>query len=54
MRHICKIEKLEIRAVIKYFCKKGMPLKGINEDFMETLGQESSSYSTVKKNEQHS
>ena len=49
MRHICKMEKLEIRAVIKYFCKKGMPLKGINEDFMETLGQESPSYSTVNK-----
>ena len=49
MRHICKMEKLEIRAVIKYFCKKGMPLKGINEDFMETLGQESPSYSTLKK-----
>ena len=42
MRHICKMEKLEIRAVIKYFCKKGMPSKEIHEDFMETL-------STVKK-----
>ena len=28
MRHICKMEKLEIRAVIKYFCKKGMPPMG--------------------------
>ena len=36
------MEKLEIRAVIKYFCKKGMPPKGIHKDFMETL-------STVKK-----
>ena len=35
MRHICKMEKLEIRAVIKYFCKKGMPPKEIHEDFME-------------------
>ena len=42
-----RMEKLEIRAVIKYFCKKGMPLKGINEDFMETLG--SPFYSRVKK-----
>ena len=30
------MEKLEIRAVIKYFCKKGMPPKEINADFMET------------------
>ena len=43
------MEKLEIRAVIKYFCKKGMPTKEIHEDFMETLGKESPSYSTVKK-----
>ena len=42
------MEKLEIRAVIKYFCKKGMPPKEIHEDFMETLGKESP-YSTVKK-----
>ena len=29
VRHIahCKMEKLEIRAVIKYFCRKGMHLK---------------------------
>ena len=49
MRHICKMEKLEMRAVIKYFCKKGMPPKEIHEGFMETLGKESPSYSTVKK-----
>ena len=30
VRHICKMEKLEIRAVIKYFCKKGMPPKEIH------------------------
>ena len=41
MQHNCKMEKLEIRAVIKYFCKKGMPLKNFHEDFMETLGKES-------------
>ena len=39
----------EIRAVIKYFCKKGMSLKEIHEDTMETLEKESPSYSTVKK-----
>ena len=49
MRHICKTEKLEIKAVNKYFCKKGMSLKEIHEDFMETFGKESPSYSTVKK-----
>ena len=43
------MEKLEIRAVIKYFCKKWMPPKEIHEDFMETLGKESPSYSTVKQ-----
>ena len=45
MWHICKMEQLEIKAVIKKFCKKRMP----HEDFMETLGKESPSYSTVKK-----
>ena len=49
VRHIYKMENLEIRAIIKYFCKKGMPPKEIHEDFMETLGKESPSYSTVKK-----
>ena len=42
------MEKLEIRAVINYICKKGMPLKKIHEDFMETLGKESPFYSTAK------
>ena len=45
---MCKMEKLEIRAVIKYFFKKGMPPKKIHEGFMETLGKKSPSYSTVK------
>ena len=49
MPHICKMEKLEIRAVIKYFCKKGMPPKEIHENFMQSLGKEFPSYSTVKK-----
>ena len=49
VRHFCKMEILEIRAVIKYFCKKGMLPKKIHEDFMETLWKESPSYSTVKK-----
>ena len=48
MRHICKMEKLEIRADIKYFCKKGKPPKEIHEDFVETLGKESPSHSSEK------
>ena len=48
VRHICKMEIFEIRAVIKYFCKKGIPPKEIHEDFMETFGKESPSYRTVK------
>ena len=48
VRHICKMKKLEIRAVIKYLCRKGMPPKGIHEYFMEPLGKESPSYSTMK------
>ena len=43
------METLEIGAVIKYFCKKGMPPKETHEDLMETLGKESHSYSTVIK-----
>ena len=49
MRCICKMEKLKIRWVTKYFCKKGMPPKEIHEDFMETRGKELPSYSTLKK-----
>ena len=38
-----------MRAVIKYLCKKGNTPKEIHEDFMKTFGNESPSYSTVKK-----
>ena len=48
MTHL-QIKKLEIIAVIKYSCKKGIPPKEIHEDFMEALWKESPSYSTVKK-----
>jgi hypothetical protein len=41
------MEKVEIRAVIKYLCKKGMSPKEIHEDFIDTLGKVSPSYSTV-------
>ena len=49
MRQTCKMEKVEVRAVIKYLCEKGTTPKEILEDFMITLENESSSYSTVKK-----
>ena len=49
MRQTCKMEKVEVRAVIKYLCKKGMTSKEIHEDFMKTLGNGSPTYSTVKK-----
>ena len=41
------MEKVEVRLVIKYLGKKGMFPKEIHEDFMETLGKESTSYDTV-------
>jgi hypothetical protein len=37
------MEKAEIRAVIKYLCKKGMSPKEIHEYFMDTLEKESPS-----------
>ena len=43
MRQTCKMN-VEVRAVIKYLCKKGMTPKAIYEDFIKTLG----SYRTVK------
>ena len=39
----------KVGAVIKYFCKKGMSSKEIHDDFIKPLGNESSSYSTMKK-----
>ncbi|UYV65562.1 hypothetical protein LAZ67_3004702 [Cordylochernes scorpioides] len=38
----------EIRAVIKYLCKKGMSPKEIYEDMVDTLREDNPSYSTVK------
>ena len=43
------MQKVELRAVIKYLCKKGKTPKEIHEDFMKILENESSSHSTVKK-----
>ena len=49
VRQTCKMEKVEVRAMIKYLCKKGITPKEFHEGFMKTLGNESLSYSTVKK-----
>ena len=42
------MDKVEVRAVIKYFCKckKGMSAKDIYDDFIQSL-KVSPSYSTV-------
>ena len=49
MRQTCKMEKVEVRAVIKYLCNQGKTPKEIHKDFMKTVGNEFPSYSTVKK-----
>ena len=38
------MDKVEVRAVIKYFCKKGMSPKEIHDKFIKTLGNESPFY----------
>ena len=38
----------KLKAVIKYLCKKGLAPKDFYKDFMKILGNECSSYSTVK------
>ena len=49
LRQTSKMVKVEVRAVIIYLCKKKMTPKEIHKDFMKTHGNESPSYSTVKK-----
>ncbi|UYV62056.1 hypothetical protein LAZ67_1007664 [Cordylochernes scorpioides] len=44
-----KMETNEIRAVIKYLCKKGKSPKEIYKDMVDTLRKDAPSYSTVKK-----
>ena len=44
-----KMAAIEARAVLKYLHKKGMTPKEIHEDMVKTLGDDSPSYSTVKK-----
>ena len=43
LRRVCqtnKMKKVDVRALRKNLCKKGMSLKEIHEDFMEVLGKE--------------
>ena len=42
------MEKIEKRAVIKYFFIKGMSTKEIHDDIFVTLGDDGPSYSFVK------
>ncbi|UYV69796.1 hypothetical protein LAZ67_7000751, partial [Cordylochernes scorpioides] len=44
-----KMETNDIRAEIKYLCKKGMSQKEIYEDMVDTIREDAPSYSTVKK-----
>src|ERR1043166_3927749 len=46
---VVKMEAIEVRAVVKYFLKKGLTAKVIHADFVETLGNNASAYSTVTK-----
>ena len=47
MRHICKMETLEIRVVIKYFCKTECLPRKFMKTSWKPLGR--SLHSTVKK-----
>ena len=49
VRHIFKMEKLEYEWLSSTSVRKVMFPKEIHEEFMETLGKASLSYSTVKK-----
>ena len=42
------MDEVDVRALIKYLCKKGMSHKEVHDDFIKNLGDESPSYSTVK------
>lgn len=42
------MDKLEIRAVIKYLQKKGLSGQEIHNDMVNVLGESAPSYATVK------
>jgi histone-lysine N-methyltransferase SETMAR len=43
------MDKIEYRAVIKFFVKEGLTPNEINSKFMKIYGDSSSSFSTIKK-----
>jgi transposase len=44
-----KRDKIEYRAVIKFFVKEGLPPNGIHSKFIKVYGDCSSSFSKIKK-----
>jgi transposase len=44
-----KIDKIEYRAVIKFFVKEGLTPKEIYSKFIKVYGDPSPSFSTIKK-----
>jgi hypothetical protein len=44
-----KIDKIEYRAVIKFFVKKGLTPNEIHSKFIKVHGDSSPSFSTIKK-----
>jgi histone-lysine N-methyltransferase SETMAR len=44
-----KMEKIEVRAIIKYLCLKKLTTQEIHEDMIITLGESAPAYSTVAK-----
>jgi histone-lysine N-methyltransferase SETMAR len=44
-----KLDKIEYRAVIKFFVKEGLTTNEINSKFIKIYGASSPSFSTIKK-----
>jgi len=44
-----KMDKIEYRAVIKFFVKEGLTPNEINSKFINVYGDSSPSFSTIKK-----
>ena len=44
-----KMDKIEYRAVIKFFVKEGLTPKEIHSKFIKVYGDSSASFSTIKK-----
>ncbi|XP_076068328.1 histone-lysine N-methyltransferase SETMAR-like [Oratosquilla oratoria] len=49
LTHLLEMEKIEYRAVIKYLHLKGMSPSEVHKDMVQTLGDDSPSYATVKR-----